>query len=674
VRVYEKNISFLSSCSILLCFLQLGCDKKQAPADNASIPVIIDCDSGVDDAIALCIAAATDQLDVKAVTSVFGNSGLNRTTYNILTLADYLEIDAPIAHGKAASLGADSYGIYGSIHGNNGLGDFVIAADFPTLDRRKAWDVIYDTAKSENGNLQLIALGPLTNIATALELHPDLPDLIDRIVIMGGSTTGGNQTDYAEFNIHCDPAAAEAVFSSGIDIVMVGLDVTHQTYLSSVDVEDMMPDNCKISYLFNGLSKQFAKIFPSNPGINLHDPLAVIYSFDPTVASGYQATVTVDVSEGDRRGETKASADKEGNVLILESVDNDLVMSHVSDMFQYYSSDSFLNGITAEPAIRSDDSTPIDLRIWQGANTVYSNDDGLMELSLCVETNGKVFFLFDEYFQALSNENFVQYFQIEHIVSVEQNGKEYACSFAPTSSWYTESDAPVPRLFSLSNDDAGFDPSKSYTITIDHDTIEGVTPSEVTSIYSGSVNIPFTEAGMIHFIPLKNNLTLILPAVYSGSFCSSYISDRLSAYRADGSLLTVKPILWNSTDFELFSVEDSDDTDWARLEISQVELTSGTAYYDEVVTVSLDDEIQSVNLWGLTVPIESLDWTEDGLLIQFEPMGIDLDVSAFIGDTIGVMDRKANTLFFPNVVPDDSVVLTFVNFTMSSYQPIIISR
>jgi hypothetical protein len=132
--------------------------------------------------------------------------------------------------------------------------------------------------------------------------------------------------------------------------------------------------------------------------------------------------------------------------------------------------------------------------------------------------------------------------------------------------------------------------------------------------------------------------------------------------------------LWNSTDFELFSVEDSDDTDWARLEISQVELTSGTAYYDEVVTVSLDDEIQSVNLWGLTVPIESLDWTEDGLLIQFEPMGIDLDVSAFIGDTIGVMDRKANTLFFPNVVPDDSVVLTFVNFTMSSYQPIIISR
>ena len=665
---------FLLSLAIVFCFLQFGCAGKQTPADSAPIPVIIDCDPGVDDAIALCIASATDQLDVKAVTSVFGNSTLNRTTYNLLTLAGYLGIDAPIAHGKAAPLGADSYGVSGSIHGDNGLGDFVLAADFPTLDRRKAWDVIYDTAKSENGNLQLIALGPLTNIATALELYPDLPDLIGRIVIMGGSTTGGNQTDYAEFNIHCDPVAAEAVFSSGIDIVMVGLDVTRQTYLSSVNVEEMMPENCKISYLFNGLSKQFARIFPSNPGVNLHDPLAVIYSFDPTVASGYQATVAVDVSEGDRRGETKATADKEGNVLVLESVDNDLVMSHVSDMFQYYSSDSFSNGNTAAPAISSASSTPIDLRIWQGTSTVYSNDDGRMELSLCVETDGKIYFLFDEYFQALSNENFIQYFQIEHVAHVEQDGKEYACSFEPTSSWYTESDVPVPRLFYLSYNDIGFDPSESYTITVDHDSIDGVTPSEVTGAYSGSADIPFTESGMIDFIPLENNLTLVLPAVCSGGFCFSEISDGISAYSADGSPLTVTPIVWCSMDFELFSVEGDDGTDWARLEISQARLTSGAVDYDEVINESPNDEIQSVNLWGLTLPIERSDWTEDGLLIQFEPMGADLDVCAYIGDTMGVMDSDANTLFFPDVVPDASLSLTFFSFSITSYQPIVISR
>jgi len=665
---------FLFSLAALFCFLQFGCDEKQTPAESAPIPVIIDCDPGVDDAIALCIAAAADQLDVKAMTSVCGNALLGRTTYNLLTLAGYLGIDAPIARGQAIPMGADGYGTSGLIHGNNGLGDFVLAAELPTLDRRKAWDVIYDTAKSENGNLQLIALGPLTNIATALELHPDLPDLIDRIVIMGGSTSGGNQTDYAEFNIHCDPIAAEAVFSSGIDIVMVGLDVTRQTYLSSADVEEMMPENCKISYLFNGLSKQFAKIFPSNPGVNLHDPLAVMYSFDPAVASGYRATVTVDVSDGDRRGETKVTADQAGNVLVLESVDNDLVMSHVSDMFQYYSSDRFTSAVTAETDGSSAVSAPAGLRVWQGTSPVYSNDDGRMELSLCVETGGKIYFLFDEYFQELSWENYEQYAQTEHAVSIEQGEKEYACSAATMFAFYTESDAPVPRLFCLSYQDAGFDPSESYTITVDHDTIDGVAPSEVNGIYSGSANIPFAESGMICFVPLKNNLTLVLPSVFSGSIRFSDISDRVSAYGADGSPLTVTPILVYSADFELFSVEGGDGADWARLEISEVNLGSGAAAEEERITVSLHDEIRSVNLWGLTLPIESLDWTGDGLLIQFEPTAIDLSVSAYIGDTSGVMDRDANTLFFPNAAPEDSLPLTFTFCAIASYQPIVISR
>ncbi|MDP3446616.1 MAG: nucleoside hydrolase, partial [Eubacteriales bacterium] len=534
---------FLLSLAALSCFLLFGCEGNHASADRAPIPVIIDCDPGVDDAIALCIASATDQLDVKAMTSVFGNLTLNRTTCNLLALADYLGIDAPIAYGQAIPHGADYYGVSAQIHGSNGLGDFVLEADFPTLEQRKAWDVIYDTAKSENGKLQLIALGPLTNIATALELHPDLPDLIDRIVIMGGSTTGGNHTAYAEFNIYSDPIAAEAVFSSGIDIVMVGLDVTHQTYLSSVNVKEMMPEHCKISYLFNGLSKQFAKIFPSNPGINLHDPLAVIFSFNPAVASGYQATVTVDVSEGDRRGETRATADQAGNVLVLESVDNDLVMFHMSDMFQYYSSASFTNSVVAEPTIRSASSAPIDLRIWQGTSTAYSNDDGRMELSLCVETDRKIYFLFDEYIKALSNENFMQYYDIEHVVQIEQNGKAYACSVAPVSSFFIESDTPLARLFSLSYQDEGFDPTKNYTITIDQNTIDGVVPSEVTSSYFSKINLPNTESGMIHFISLKNNLTLVRPEVYSGGYCYSDISMGVVAYRADGAPLTVNPIL-----------------------------------------------------------------------------------------------------------------------------------
>lgn len=665
---------FLLSLAALSCLLLFGCEGNHASADRAPIPVIIDCDPGVDDAIALCIASATDQLDVKAMTSVFGNSTLNRTTYNLLTLADYLGIDASIAHGQAAPLGADSYGVSGQIHGSNGLGDFVLEADFPTLEQRKAWDVIYDTAKSENGKLQLIALGPLTNIATALKQHPDLPDLIDRIVIMGGSTTGGNQTDYAEFNIYTDPNAAEAVFSSGIDIVMVGLDVTHQTYLSSVNVKEMMPETSKISHLFNGLSKQFAKIFPSNPGINLHDPLAVIYSFDPAVASGYQATVAVDVSEGVRRGETRATANQAGNVLVLESVDNDLVMSHVSDMFQYYSSARFTNSVVAEPANLLASSAPNDLRIWQGTSTVYSNDDGRMELSLCVETDRKIYFLFDEYINALSYENFMQYYDIEHVVQVEQNGKAYACSVAPVSSFFNESDTPLARLFSLSYQEEGFDPTKNYTITIDQNTIDGVIPSEVTRSYSSTISLPNSKSGMIHFVPLKNNITLVRPEVYSGSYCYCDILMGVAAYGADGAPLIVNLVLTSCMDLELFSIEGDDDTDWSRLEISQVELGCAAATKDEILTVSLQDEIQSVSLWGLTLPIERLEWTEDGLKIHLKPIGVDLDLYAFIGDITGVMDRDTKTLFFPSVLSDTSNSLSFVYFGITSYQPIVISR
>ena len=666
--------TFLIALIALFCLLLFGCAEHPSEADRTPIPVIIDCDPGVDDAIALCIANATDQLDVKAMTSVFGNATINRTTYNLLTLADYLAIDAVIATGQALPIGADGYGASGLIHGFNGLGDFVIEADFPTLDPRKAWDVIYDTAISENGKLQLIALGPLTNIATALDIHPDLPGFIDRIVIMGGSTTGGNQTDYAEFNIHCDPAAAQAVFASGIDIVMVGLDVTHQTYLSSVDVQNMMPENCKISYLFNGLSKQFAKIFPSNPGINLHDPLAVIYSFDPAVANGYRATVTVDISDGDRRGETTATADQEGNVFVLESVDNELVMAHVSDMFQYYSSDRFQSSTTTSPSTSTTSSDPVDLRIWQGTSNVYANDDGRMELSLCVETDNIIYFLFDEYYQALSVENYDQYSQIEHSVHVTQGDKEFDCSLTPSNYYFNDLDTPLTRLFYLIYSDVGFDPSESYTITIDQITIDGVTPSEVTDSYSVDANIPFNDAGKIHFIPLKNNLTLIRPDVFSGRYQYSNMIYSTFAYSADGIPLTIKPIMMIALDFELFQIENEDGLDWSRLELSQVELESGAATTDEAVSVDLQDEAKTVNLWGLNLPIKHVEWTEDGLEIQFEPMGLDLSVFARMGETVGIMDKDTNTLFFPGVANDGSIPVTFNFFTASSYQPIVVTR
>ena len=200
-------------------------------------PFIIDCDTGTDDAIAIIAALYTDEVEVRAITSVNGNVSEDRVCHNNLNLMEYLGQKIPVAQGAVRPLlsGYVNDGNDGT-HGVNGLGNLVLPiAENSRFDSRIASELIYETAVEEKGELELLVVGPMTNIAIALVQHRDLAGLIRRIWFMGGSAVGGNVTTSAEFNIWVDPEAAHIVLQSGIPMTMVGLDVTTKAVMIEED-------------------------------------------------------------------------------------------------------------------------------------------------------------------------------------------------------------------------------------------------------------------------------------------------------------------------------------------------------------------------------------------------------------------------------------------------------
>jgi inosine-uridine nucleoside N-ribohydrolase len=193
-----------------------------------SVPVIIDCDPGHDDAIALLLALASPEVEVLGVTTVGGNSGLANTTRNALTVLEIAQRpDIPVAAGCDHPL-VEPLHTAAHVHGESGMDGPVLEP--PTLRPldTHAVDFIAATVAASPAPVTLVPTGPLTNIALLLRRHPGVTENIERVVLMGGAVGVGNVTPSAEFNIWVDPEAADIVFRSGLDVTMVGLDVTHQ--------------------------------------------------------------------------------------------------------------------------------------------------------------------------------------------------------------------------------------------------------------------------------------------------------------------------------------------------------------------------------------------------------------------------------------------------------------
>lgn len=214
-------------------------------------PLIIDCDPGVDDAQCIMMLAACGRFDIRGITPVHGNVPLKDTARNSLFLRDLYGIDCPVCVGaEEAIIKRMPRAEYA--HGAGGLGGYEYTLEREEYDGRTAWELMWEEAKSRDGELEIIAVGPLTNLAVALLVHPELPQLVKQVTIMGGAATAGNSKPYSEFNIYQDPHAAEIVLKAGFrSLTMVDLDTCHTCYFDASDRQRILalPETNRVSGL-----------------------------------------------------------------------------------------------------------------------------------------------------------------------------------------------------------------------------------------------------------------------------------------------------------------------------------------------------------------------------------------------------------------------------------------
>ena len=301
------------------------------------IPVIIDTDPGVDDCIALLLALSSEKLDVKAITTLGGNVALKYTSRNALNLCNYLGCNIKVAKGADKPLFRELKTAE-HVHGMDGLGYAKFEESPYFLYEKNAVETIYEEAIKNEGNPNLIAIGPLTNVASLLIVRPDVKDKIKRITIMGGAISGGNVTPEAEFNIYADPEAAKIVFESGIPITMVGLDATEKTFVYKEEIEKILSRKTKISEQAENLfqsSLNVAKKF-GNKGAVIHDALAIASVIEPDIIESEYIHVDIETKGEFTLGKTVVDNKKEPNIDVALDADREKFVHMLEEMMIKY--------------------------------------------------------------------------------------------------------------------------------------------------------------------------------------------------------------------------------------------------------------------------------------------------------------------------------------------------
>ena len=266
--------------------------------------ILIDCDPGHDDAVAILYAAR--HLDLVGVSTVHGNNTVENTTRNALAVLELGGIDVPLAKGCAEPLSQRRVAA-AAVHGKGGLD----GADLPEPKRQPvevhAVDFIIEMAGRHRGELVLATIGPETNVAVALRREPRLKDWLQEITVMGGSTGSGNITSAAEFNIYCDPEAAWAVFNSDIPIRMVGLNVTRRTGFAQADIDRMKASGRKVASVVADLMAFYLARQRERHGLNvapMHDVCAIVPYVDATLLQHVHTRVDIELNGTHTRGMT----------------------------------------------------------------------------------------------------------------------------------------------------------------------------------------------------------------------------------------------------------------------------------------------------------------------------------------------------------------------------------
>ncbi|CDX58944.1 conserved hypothetical protein [Mesorhizobium plurifarium] len=290
----------------------------------AKSKVIIDCDPGVDDAIALLLAfASPEEIEVVGITTVIGNVSLPSTTRNALRITAMAgRQDIPVHAGCSRPIVMPRHPREASVHGVDGLGDLGVPDATHTAQRQHAVDFIIDTVLREPGEITLCPIGPMTNIALALIKEPAIAAKVKQIVFMGGAAfSQGNTATNAEFNIWIDPHAAQVVLSSGIPMTMFGLDVTRHATLTKTRFEQLERDASPIMKTAIAMMR-----FYGSGDASLHDPCVTAFLIDPTLFKGVDAVIEVELDQSGAYGRTRAVENGSGNdspIHVITEVDDE---------------------------------------------------------------------------------------------------------------------------------------------------------------------------------------------------------------------------------------------------------------------------------------------------------------------------------------------------------------
>ena len=309
-----------------------------------ALPVIIDCDPGHDDAIALVLALASPELDVKAVTSSAGNQTPDKTLRNVLRMLTLLKRpDIPVAGGALKPLMRELI-IADNVHGESGLDGPALPEPGFAAQSCTAVELMANILRDSVEPVTIVATGPQTNVALLLNSHPELHAKIERIVIMGGAMVLGNWQPAVEFNIYVDPEAAEIVFQSGLPVVMAGLDVTHKAQIHVEDIERFRRIGNPISTIVAELLDFFLEYHKDEKwgfvGAPLHDPCTIAWLLKPEMFTTVERWVGVETQGKYTQGMTVVDfynlTGKQPNATEMLDVDRQAFVDLLAERLAFY--------------------------------------------------------------------------------------------------------------------------------------------------------------------------------------------------------------------------------------------------------------------------------------------------------------------------------------------------
>lgn len=291
--------------------------------------IIIDTDPGIDDAVAIAVALFSKKLDVKLLTTVAGNVKVEQVTSNLLKLLKFWGKKIPVAMGASTPI-IEPFVDASNVHGVSGLAGYSFPEeDSDLLLKENAVEAMRRVLEECSEKLTLVPIGPLTNIAYLLRLYPNIKEKIAEIVLMGGSTTRGNKGIMSEFNIATDPEAAKIVFSSGIPIVMAGLDVGWNALVypdDSLRIKNLNKTGNMIYHLFQHYRGGSLKT-----GLKMYDCCAIAYLLEPEMFETVDTYVNVEIKGEYTRGVTlvdlKGYLKQESNTKVCINIDNKMFIN-----------------------------------------------------------------------------------------------------------------------------------------------------------------------------------------------------------------------------------------------------------------------------------------------------------------------------------------------------------